>query len=183
MAGIRSFVALDLPGSVKQALGDLIAAMSRENAGVRWVRAEAIHLTLKFLGDVDESRLGDVSAVVDRAAAAVGPVPLSLDAVGAFPDTRRARVIWAGLAGETGALAALQAAVDAGLAEAGFEPERRPFLPHLTLGRRRAPGPVDASTVVPRTSFTCDRLTLFRSDLGPGGARYTALHEAGLRGG
>lgn len=174
MATVRSFIALDLPPNVKQTLADVSDRLSSQVDGVRWVRPENLHLTLKFLGNVESDRLAAIGETLGPAADT--PVlDLSLGEVGAFPRADRARVIWVGLEGQTDALRALQAWVGASMAGHGFEPESRAFRPHLTLGRARS-GPVALPEVtVPDLAFEASQLMLMQSELRPGGARYTPL--------
>jgi 2'-5' RNA ligase len=170
---------------VRRQLVELIAALSAAlpRGGVRWVRAEGIHLTLKFYGEVGSDRLSGLQGVVKSAAAGVGPLALEMNGLGTFPNLARPRVIWAGLAGELDRLKALQRSVEEASRPLGFEPEARGFTPHLTLGRVE-PGwrPADRQSLEDafarlgpgvRAAFTADTLTLIRSDLRPGGAVYT----------
>jgi len=101
---------------------------------VKWVRAEGIHLTLKFLGDVDPEREPELRSGLARAAAGARPLPLSVHGFGVFPDYSRPRVIWAGLEADP-ALELLQHRIEQEFTPLGFPPEGRPFHPHLTLGR------------------------------------------------
>lgn len=182
MAAVRSFIALDLPQSVERALGDVSRLLSGTLAAVRWVKPANIHLTLKFLGDVEEDRLPDVRQAIDRVGAAFGPIQLGLDAVGTFPSRGRARIIWVGLSGDLDRLNRMQVEIDSAVSECGFEPESRPFRPHLTLGRSRSTTVLlpDVDGVVSPIVFEASRLRLIRSDLGRGGARYSDLHSVVL---
>ena len=140
---VRVFVALDLPVQAKailrqtvQELGNLLPG------GIRWVDPVGIHLTLKFLGDVDTWLLDSLLAAMDKAASGFGPcpIPLSLSGLGVFPNAREPRVLWAGVEGDLQGLGRLQRLMDEALSEVGFARERRPFRPHLTLGRGAGPG-------------------------------------------
>jgi RNA 2',3'-cyclic 3'-phosphodiesterase len=185
MATLRLFTALELPTPVRQQLAEVIRALSAAvpRGGVRWVRAEGIHLTLKFYGEVGGEKLAGLQAVVSQAAAGVAPLALTLNGLGTFPDLSRPRVIWAGLAGEVDRLKALQQAVEEASRPLGFVPEARGFTPHLTLGRVE-PGwqPADRKNLESALArlgpglsgaFTAGTLALMRSDLRPGGAVYT----------
>jgi len=137
MEKIRTFIALTLPDGAREALG----AVSQELApqvpekSVKWVTPERIHLTLRFLGDTAVDKLDDVAKGLDTVAAASAPFTLHLDQLGCFPNERRPRVIWVGVRGATEEAAALKGAIDRMLAPLGWEPEKRSFHPHLTLGR------------------------------------------------
>lgn len=186
-ATLRAFIAAELPAGLREAIGRLQAELARAGVRARWVRPEGIHLTLRFLGDVPAAAAGPLAEAL--AAAAAGQAALSLAAVGlgVFPGPRRPRVVWAGLAGETGALAGLQHRLEEALVAHAFSPEDRPFRPHLTLGRfgeAGAPGPV-ADALAAHAGrelgrFEIGEIVLFRSELRPMGAVYTALARAAL---
>jgi 2'-5' RNA ligase len=187
MADVRSFVAVDLGAPVKTQLGVLQHELkARTPAGaVRWVPPDAVHLTLKFLGDVPEERVGEIVAALQRVCGPLAPLSFSVAGAGCFPNLRRPNVVWVGVEDPSGALRALQAAVEKALNPLGFPPENRPFKPHLTLGRtqRNAPGEdlravgerVGALAVGTLGQVDVREILLMRSDLLPGGARYTPL--------
>ncbi|MEK7848688.1 MAG: RNA 2',3'-cyclic phosphodiesterase, partial [Chloroflexota bacterium] len=132
---LRLFVAVELPPGVRAALAGLQRELRpRCGAGVRWVDAKGIHLTLKFLGGVEGARVPPVQAAVEQAASGQAAFRLSLGSTGFFPNPRRPRVFWVGIEGEVERLGALARRVEVALSPLGFPPERRPFSPHLTLG-------------------------------------------------
>jgi 2'-5' RNA ligase len=138
LAKIRTFIAVELPEPFKQTLAQLqekIGAGSR--APVKWVAPGSIHLTLKFLGNIDESLAGKVTEAIEAAAGGVHPFRIQLKDLGAFPNLNRVNIIWVGLAGDIDGLKALQRRIDESLKPLGFKPENRPFTPHLTLARVR----------------------------------------------
>jgi 2'-5' RNA ligase len=190
---IRCFVAIDLPDSTKNALrqvGERLRGRAPHHS-VRWVRVEGVHLTLKFLGDVAETDLPEIKAALARVARQHGPFAFTVGGVGCFPNVRRPRVVWVGVKEETGSLAAVQRDVEKGLIPLGFEPEKRAFHPHLTLGRtrrglrsgdqRRLGEIVTAAGVGELDSIQVDSYKLIRSDLRPSGAVYTPLAAFELR--
>ncbi len=193
MGNRRLFVALDPPEPVRRRLAALAVEL-RRTAGrhadeVRWVPAENVHLTLQFLGAVPEERVPEIESAVRGAAAAARPLSLELKGAGGFPNARRPRVVWAGLAGEVAALGALVADLGRRLAPLGFAPEERPFSAHLTLGRARdgrgAPGLAGAlaqAAGADGTPWRATDLTLFESHLSPKGPRYEAVTRAPLGG-
>jgi 2'-5' RNA ligase len=128
------FVALNLPRRVRQELWDATAPLRALGLPVRWVREDALHLTLKFLGEVAAEREAEVVAALGRAAVGARPLSLVVRGLGVFPDFRRPRVVWLGVEGEP-ALELLQHRLEQELGPLGFPPEGRPFRPHLTLGR------------------------------------------------
>ena len=188
----RVFAALELPPDVRQALSGVIAGFreSLPQGCVRWVRAERVHLTLKFYGEVRPDRLADIQAFLTRAADKAGPISLAVEGLGVFPNPIRPQVIWTGVTGDLSALRALQKAVEDGATALGFESEARPYSPHLTLGRvnerlrpaeRQTLAQFLAQTRVARLGeFRAETLNLMRSELRPGGSVYTRLFAAPL---
>ena len=193
MERIRAFIAVELNAVAREAVErvtlDLRAAAGD---GVRWVRPEGIHLTLKFLGDIDAGSVPAISGALDRCAAPSQPFTLMLEGVGAFPNLRRPRVVWVGLGGALEPLLELQQSVERELEALGYARERRAFTPHLTLGRvrdgatqqqLRALSEAVAGVSVERDAHVPVReLALMKSDLRPSGAVYTRLHATRLGG-
>ena len=185
MERIRSFIAIELDEAVRTGLGRIQGQLKeRVELPVRWVRPEGIHLTLKFLGDVDGGKMGQVEESLATATATAHPFSISLNGVGVFPSLRRPRVLWVGLVGELDALAELQRRVETEMEAVGFPAEGRGFQPHLTLGRVRQEGPPktgwDASRLEgletpPGPEQVVERVSLMRSDLKPSGAVHTRL--------
>jgi len=131
---VRLFVALNLPSQVREGLWAATAPLRDMELPVKWVRGDGVHLTLKFLGDVADEREGELAAALTRAAAGARALSLVLEGFGVFPDFRRPRVVWAGIASEP-ALEILQHHVEQEFAPLGFPTEARAFRPHVTLGR------------------------------------------------
>ena len=187
MAGdvfLRTFFAVEITDAARRAAAELAGRLAEEPGGdaVRWVRTEAYHVTLRFLGDTPISRLGEIVASVQRASAHLAPLELRLGALEGLPNARRPRVVVIDVEPRE-PLAGLAAAVERGVVAAGFAREERPFHAHLTLGRvhhgRRAPLLRGRCEAVP---FTVDSLVLFRSDPAPDGAHYTVLERIALEG-
>lgn len=187
---MRCFVAIDLPSEVRAALARAQAGLraAAPEADVRWVDPAAFHLTLKFLGTVQDARVPEVSAAVEEVAAAVAEISITAAGLGAFPSANRARVVWAGLADGVPALADLAGAIDQRLAVLGFAPEMRAFRGHLTIGRVRTPRgarPLAAALAAGARAFggwTASEVALYESRLRPTGAVYTAVSRHPLRG-
>jgi 2'-5' RNA ligase len=187
----RLFVALDPPEPVRRRALATVAALRRSAGhaadGVRWTAPDALHVTLQFLGAVPEERIGDVDAAVRAAAAASRPLQLELRGAGGFPNARRPRVVWIGVAGELVALAALAEELGRRLTPLGFAPETRAFSPHLTIGRARdAHGAAGLGGALAEVAggdgvgWRAAELVLFESHLEPGGARHEPLLRAPL---
>ena len=132
---MRAFIAIEVPDAVKEGLA---AAQGRlKSAGVEasWSRPEGVHLTLKFLGEIDEERVPEIMQALAHALGDSERFRLGIEGVGTFPNPVSARVVWLGIAGDVGTLVALQAAIEQATAGLGLERDDRPYTPHLTLGR------------------------------------------------
>src|SRR5262249_2148089 len=183
---MRTFIAIEIPSEVKSAFAALQDEVRRAGVDVSWTRPENIHLTLRFLGEVDERRIGEVEKVCVTSAAEFQPFTLSLNDTGVFPNARQPRVLWAGLAGGIAKAAEMGKRLDDGLALIGFEREDKDFNPHLTIGRvksnrktRELIALADARRV-PALSFVVTEIVLMKSELHPAGARYTPIAKVSL---
>ena len=133
---MRTFIAVTPPAEVAAQLDALVQDLARHGADVRWSAGGSIHVTLKFLGEMDPDLLPKLVSALRGRGHAIAPFELELEGVGGFPSLRSPRVLWCGLAGQP-RLSELQAAVEETCARFGYEPEQRSFRPHLTLGRVR----------------------------------------------
>ncbi|HOW85428.1 MAG TPA: RNA 2',3'-cyclic phosphodiesterase [Candidatus Aminicenantes bacterium] len=183
---MRAFIAVDLDAEIKERLQALVRDLRATRADVRWVEAGGMHLTVKFLGQIDDGRVGRIGEVLASVASRHRPFPLRLEGTGAFPNERGPRVLWVGCAADPG-LAALQSEIDEALEAEGFEREARAFKPHLTLGRVKGPGRIDkAMAELARHkdddfgAMTVAKVALFESLLRPQGAEYRVVAEAVL---
>jgi len=176
---------------VKAALSDLQERLKRGGpAPVKWVNPDGMHLTLKFLGNIDRSAIPDVEHVIAESAQCHLPFRLSLGRTGAFPNLRTPRVAWVGIEGDTAALASLQESVERGVVPLGFKQEKRGFSAHLTLGRARdTASAADARrlgealcSVAPAdcVTFEVSGVSLMQSTLTRQQAIYDRLYEAAL---
>ena len=184
-AGLRVFFAIELDGPARRAVADVSSVLRARPGGdaVRWVRPENLHVTLRFLGDIDPARVASLAAHVRAQTAALAPFALRLGALASFPPGRRPRVVVLELApGEP--LAALAEAVERGVVAAGCAPEPRAFRGHLTLGRVREgrTPPALVALAVPPAIFDVTESVLFASELHPSGSRYTPLERVPLGG-
>src|SRR5689334_4831235 len=132
---MRTFIAIELPEQIKTELAKLQNELRRAQADVSWTKPENIHLTLRFLGEIQERQLEALKRVCAESAAEFAPFRLALKEAGVFPNFRQPRVLWAGLAGELEAAARLQRHLEEGVVSLGFAPGDKPFKPHLTVGR------------------------------------------------
>lgn len=186
---MRTFIAIEIPPAVKTALAAMQTELRRAAADVAWTKPENLHLTLRFLGEIEERRLQTVKRVCDEAAATVPPFVLRLNGGGVFPNLRQPRVLWAGLAGEIEMAAQLQSRLEQALTAQGFAPEDKPFNPHLTVGRvksqqnARQVAALAEIQSLPEIAFEVREIVLMKSDLHPTGARYTALAKSPLQSG
>jgi RNA 2',3'-cyclic 3'-phosphodiesterase len=187
---MRLFVALEIPASLHLEIARLRQELEPRLPRARWVRPEGIHLTLLFLGEVEEGAVAALRSGLAAAFARHPPLTLAMRGAGTFPPGRPARVAWLGMEARP-ELAPLQAAVTAAaVAALGIEPERRPFHPHLTLARPdppwRRPEAERFTAAADRPfgdPFDVDRGVLMRSHLGRGGARYEVAAALPLGGG
>lgn len=187
MAAIRSFICIVLPEELKAKIAELQSGLKREPVDVSWTKPENVHLTLKFLGEVEEARLEQVKEAVNQAAQAHARFELIAHGCGVFPSEKNPRVLWVGLKDESGALQPLVQKIEERLGAVGFAEEDRPFRAHLTIGRVRSGRNARElaqkliATNFPAHRITVERLVLMRSDLKPTGAVYTPLHSAELQ--
>jgi 2'-5' RNA ligase len=186
---MRAFIAIELPPGVKTELTARQQELKRAGLNARWVRAENIHLTLKFLGEIDPGAVAAVRTAMTSAAERHGPLTLSASGIGVFPGVRKARVLWAGLSDGLPELIELQKDLDAALATCGFDREKRPFRGHLTMARfRQSVHPAKLETALAKADgahfgqWTVRELILFQSELQPAGPLYTRLAAHPLRG-
>ena len=184
---IRSFIAFALPDDIKSALGRVQEGLQSSGLKAKWVRLQGIHLTLKFLGNIEFDQIDAVAAKMDRAVRGFGPLLLGAKGVGVFPNVRRPRVIWAGLDGDLEQLGNLQRNLDAALSEIGFAREKRSFKGHLTMGRfkgrmdsRRVAQALEKFAGFETQTFTAQHLILFKSQLESTGAVYSQLKQVPL---
>jgi 2'-5' RNA ligase len=177
---IRAFVAVGIPDLQREGLAAYLETCRAVAPGFRWVTPESLHLTIRFLGGVDAARL-EILAAAFRALE-FEPFEVGVGGVGTFGRGTAVRVVWLGLTAGAGDLGRLAGAVEALSASLGFEPEARPYNPHLTLARarqRRGDRLPDLPPPPELPGWAVTRFRLYRSRLGPGGATYSVLEEFG----
>ncbi len=182
---IRAFIGLKIPADIQEKLSDIQDKLKQSDAHVSWVNPESIHLTLKFLGNIEESHIPDIRSAIEKSAAQISPFQLQVGYAGAFPNLRYPRVVWIGVTDdEDGSLKTLQHNLNAHLAPLGFEKEKGRFHPHLTLGRVRSQKnrsnllrAVEAIVNIWVGAVAVNAVYLIKSELKPTGAEYTDLAE------
>jgi len=186
---VRSFIAILLDDQVRGAIASEVDCLKPLARSVAWVPPQNLHLTLKFLGELEAEALEVVEEGLTEGVSTTEPFTLAFHGLGAFPGLARPRVIWVGVARGARECWALQASVDKALGCRGLPKEARPYTPHLTIGRVRAPhGLVALQQAISRDAQkdfgaqSVRSISLMRSALHPAGARYTELHTVALFG-
>jgi len=189
---LRSFIAIELPREIQEAIARSTAGLQKAlpKPLVRWVVQQNVHLTLKFLGDVSPTNLDMLAQALKVEAAQHERFSFSVGGLGAFPNTRRSRVVWIGLDAPPG-LAMLQRCVEGVATRLGYPVEERPFSPHLTLGRVGQSVSAEEHAIIRRELEACkvgqlgcvdvEALHIFKSDLRPNGSIYTQLYALPLK--
>lgn len=184
---MRTFIAIEVPEAIKTELARLQTELRKTGAEVVWAKPDNIHLTLRFLGEVEERRLAELKQLCVETAAEFQPFTLRLKDIGYFPNFRQPRVVWVGLAGEMEVARQLQKRLDAELIARGFNQDDKPFKPHLSIGRMKSGKnikPLVAKAnlyALPELAFEVGEIVLFQSELHPAGSRYTALAKSEFR--
>ncbi|MCD5390965.1 RNA 2',3'-cyclic phosphodiesterase [candidate division NPL-UPA2 bacterium] len=188
MEKIRSFIAVRLDSEIRSKLASVQDELKKCKADVKWVKAENIHITLKFLGYILESQLKDIFKAADESIEGTSPFTLSFSGLGVFPKLQNPRVVWMGVKEGKEELVRISRNLEEILNRCGFEKEERPFHPHLTLGRVKSPRNRDSLIKAIESekdrsagSMQVEELVVMQSLLKPGGAEYSALHVSRLR--
>ncbi len=180
---IRSFIAVEIDSGTKKEITRVVAEFKKSEADVKWVTENQMHLTLKFLGSIDEIKIPEIQKSLNTVCANNGRFSISLDEIGAFPGLKRPKILWVGL--NTGAenLKKIHAEIETCLEKTGIEKENRAYRPHLTIGRIRSfknfsslCGLLKKKSLSGRV-IGIKRLILFRSDLNGSRAVHTKVSE------
>jgi RNA 2',3'-cyclic 3'-phosphodiesterase len=185
---MRTFIAIDLDENLKKALQTFVGELKPLTRSVSWVGVSGMHLTLKFLGEIPEADAFRISSALEATASRHRAFPLVLEGTGTFPPGRRApRVLWVGVF-PAAPLLALQEDIEGEMAKLGLEREKRPFHPHLTLGRVKSAGGMDPLVQEMNQhrerrfgEMSVQKIIFFQSTLKPSGAEYTVLKEFCLK--
>ncbi len=181
---VRLFVALELSDRQKTEIGDFQEMAKKYLQGVRWVKPENIHLTLKFLGETEEKKVEVIKEAIDYACTGFRLFSISYGGAGMFPNERKARVLWVGIKEGEESICSLAGKIEAEMVSLGYKKEKRSFHPHLTIGRLRNPLPENSikkylseGTGFVTSSILIDRVVLFESNLTRSGPIYKALYK------
>jgi 2'-5' RNA ligase len=184
---IRAFIALELPEPAISSVLRIQEILKSYRFKMRWVQPENMHLTLKFLGDVNTGIIEKIENAMFKSVQDYGPMRFQVRGMGVFPGVKKPRVAWCGLKGDTPSLLKLHGALEEQLVDIGFSKEKRSFKGHLTMGRAKAsisPGKLieamKETSDIESESFHLETITLFQSDLQPKGAVYTRLKSISL---
>ena len=180
---IRSFLAFEMPVKIREIVSRALKEMKKLPLDVRWVRADNIHITVVFMGNISEDDLMPIRGVVAKICKRYGPFKVTLTGSGIFGSLRNPRVIWIGLDGDLKRMSYFRNSLQKNLKPFGIREEKRSFKPHLTLGRfRKGTGSiVDMDKLLSKyqniaaPTCTVEELILFKSELRPGGAVYSRL--------
>jgi 2'-5' RNA ligase len=183
---MRTFIAIPLPTECQTMLDRMQQNLRRFRAEVRWVAIPSIHLTLKFLGEVDSAIINHLAESLESLSKSERRFELKLQGLGCFPNPGNPRVIWCGVSGQIERLSDLQQKVEIACGAFGFVPEDRAFRPHLTLGRvngKRNLQPITDYIKIGsdlECGFQANHVNIYRSILKPQGAEYSVLKSIAL---
>lgn len=181
---MRAFIACEFPKNIISAIGKVQENLRSYGLKVRWIRPENMHLTLKFLGNIERTVAQRIAGTISESVKGCGPISISAKGIGVFPTLKRPRILWAGLAGGNDALRQLHRNLESNLERIGFPKENKHFKGHLTLGRFRGKADpkqlidaIEAFEGFKTEAFVIDHLILFKSELLPAGPLYSKLTQ------
>ncbi len=186
---IRAFISVEIPDEIKGALQDIQQAFRESRDRITWVRPQGMHITLKFLGDIEEGSIPEIGARMQKAGDNIEPFVIHLLGAGVFPGMKKPRVLWAGIREGAEDLKKIQEDLDSRLEDLGFPISIRPFSPHITIGRikdirdpRWFAAQMEKHGDTEIGSMRAESIHLFESRLRPDGAVYTERFFAPLGG-
>ena len=183
MANIRSFVAISISEEARIAIAEMIRELQDLDSSLRWVKPDNIHLTLKFLGGVQEEKLPDLKQALEFSLSGMMKFFYEITGVGCFPTFRNSRVLWVGVKNSDGYLVKLKENIEKEFFKINFPKETRKFNPHLTVARVKARGAPELQISrfqnynIGRFKVEVNKVILMRSDLHPTGPRYTPIYN------
>jgi 2'-5' RNA ligase len=188
---IRVFLAVELPSDIREKLFSLQQQLKKALPSMNWVRPESIHLTLKFLGYVEPSRISQIVSALEPIGKKQNGFSMDVQGLGVFPQVKHPRILWIGVTEKTQALQELVLEIEAALEPLGFPAEEKSYHAHLTLARIKRENAIVGSALLESGvlgsdqqlgPLPIDRFTLFQSDLDSSGATYTPLGTVRLSG-
>jgi 2'-5' RNA ligase len=168
------FIAALIPQDIRAKLTNYINTLKHNIDGVKWEESEKLHVTLKFLGDVDESKVYEISNMLDKLVHSYSPFKLEFSDFGGFPDLKHPGVLYVGLS-RNSELSKFHSELDQYLSKIGFEKESRRFIPHITLARVKKRIHIRETLPITQSIFNITHIGLIKSELGPEGSVYTPL--------
>jgi len=188
---MRAFIAIELPEDIRKALAQLQDKLKSCGADVKWVEPNNIHLTLKFLGEIDEAQLNKITSIMQNVSATVYPFPATISAIGAFPRINSPRVIWIGIDKGDNEIKTIAKLLENEIKNVGIPAEDKPFSSHITIARTKSSFNLEKLVKELKTiendfglrgrEFKVTKITLFKSSLTPKGPIYEILKEADLK--
>jgi len=179
---IRCFAAIEIPNDIKQEIDLYVQNLKEIAPEIKWVKARSLHITIKFLGEIEPDLCDSVKTSLDGISDVASSFKIKISDSGAFPNYNRPRVVWLGLSPSPGdALFNIFKWIDNNLSDLGFEKEKRKFSPHLTIGRIKYPGNFSSlfdymnNNKIGEYEFNVSQVVLMQSQLHPTGAKYTPL--------
>lgn len=187
MTRIRTFIGVDVGRAIRDRLATLQGTLTQAGTAVKWVEPENLHVTLLFLGEVEDRQIAKICAMVAESTATHKSFQMSVERAGCFPTPRRPRILWAGIGTGAEALMALHDDLEKPLTKLGYRREERRYKPHITLGRIRGAAPADGlvKALAQQASWKggetlVRELHVMSSELTPRGPNYTILSRAPL---
>lgn len=188
---MRSFIAIELPIEIKDALLRIQDKLKTQLPGINWIKPLNLHITLKFLGDISLKQLSEAKQIITEITKTTPCFKIKLETLGVFPNLHAARIIWIGANQPPLELKQLAEQLETRLVESGIPQEQRSFCTHITIGRikshlipsdlKKALSVIEKDIADANCEFDCRGITLFKSTLGAQGATYTVLEKANLR--
>ncbi|MCX5700884.1 MAG: RNA 2',3'-cyclic phosphodiesterase [Candidatus Omnitrophica bacterium] len=188
---MRTFIAIDLPDNIKETLRQLQDKLKASGAEVNWVEPENIHLTLKFLGEIDKALLPKIISVIEAAALSTTQFTAKISSCGAFPKLNFPKIIWLGVDSGADKIKDIARGLEDSLAQLGVPKEERTFSAHITIGRTKSQqnrdkliqglGELGSCLEKDSLEFNVGKISLFKSTLTPNGSIYEVLKEVNLK--
>ena len=188
---MRTFIAIELPKTIRDSLAQLEEQLKKSGADVKWVEPQNIHLTLKFLGEIDEQKLDKIAEITKNVASNRKTLYMRISSIGAFPKISTPRIIWVGINEGYSEIKEIAKELEERLVKLGIPKENRPFSSHITLGRTRSAlnrekliqELISAENILntENLEFPVTKITLFRSTLNSSGPIYEVLKAADLK--